>query len=49
MGNRGELLVGIVWILCSDAMSLKRSNLREHSLGIVAALDTCTFVVLEPL
>jgi hypothetical protein len=49
LGNRGELLVGIVWILCSDAMSLKISNLREHALGIVAAVDTCTFVVLEPL
>jgi hypothetical protein len=49
LGNRGELLVGIVWILCSDAMSLKISNLREHALGIVAALDTCTHVVLEPL
>ena len=49
MGNRGELLVGIVWILCSDAMSLKISKLREHALGIVAALDTCTHVVLEPI
>jgi hypothetical protein len=49
LGKRGELPVGIVWILCSDAMSLKISNLREHALGIVAAVDTCTFVVLEPL
>jgi hypothetical protein len=49
LGNRGELLVGIVWILCSDAMSLKISKLREHALGIVAALDTCTHVVLEPI
>jgi len=49
LGNRGELLVGIVWILCSDAMSLKISNLREHARGIVAPLDTCTHVVLEPL
>jgi hypothetical protein len=49
LGNRGELLVGIVWILCADAMSLKINNLREPALGIVAALDTCTRVVLEPL
>jgi hypothetical protein len=49
LGNRGELLVGIVWILCSDAISLKISNLREHALEIAAALDTCTLVVLEPL
>jgi hypothetical protein len=49
LGNRGELLVGIVWILCFDAISLKLSNLREHALEIVAALDTCTYVVLEQL
>src|SRR5580704_90965 len=49
LGNRGELLVGIVWILCSDAMSLTISNLHEHAPGIVAALDTCIYVVLEPL
>jgi hypothetical protein len=49
LGNRGELLVGIVWILCSYAMSLTISKLREHVLEIVAALDTCTNVVLEPL
>ena len=49
LGNRGELLVGIVWILCSGAMSVKISTLREHALEIHAALDTCTHVVLEPL
>jgi len=49
MGNRGELLVGIVWILCSDGMSFKINTLREHALEILAALDTCTHVVLEPL
>ena len=47
--NRGELLVGIVWILCSYAISLTISKLREHVIEIVAALDTCTNVVLEPL
>jgi len=30
-------------------MSLKINNLREHALGIIAELNTCTHVVLEPL
>ena len=49
MGNHGELLVGIVWILCSDAMSLKIGNVSEHAGEIVAAPNSCTHVVLEPL